>query len=112
MCCLKTIKEILLSDDCNFISNVIYNGWIKYVDKSTGKDTESCILTIDVDKDKFNEINLDNVDYKACIKGLKGIFAPNILSLTPVVPYLNINRADSRFIEGKDVSNIIMDGFN
>lgn len=28
MCCLKTIKEILLSDDCNFISNIIYNGWI------------------------------------------------------------------------------------
>lgn len=112
MCCLKTIKEILISDDCNIINNVVYNGWIKYVDKSTGKDTESCILTIDVDKNKFNEINLDNVDYKACIKGLKGIFAPNILNLTPVVPYLNINRADSRFIEGKEASNIALDGFN
>ena len=112
MCCLRTIKEIFESDDNNNINSIVYNGWLKYIDKSTGKDAESCILTVEVDKEKFNDINLENVDYKSCIKGLKGIFAPNILSLTPVVPYLNINRNDSRFIESKEVSNIKMDGFN
>lgn len=112
MCCLKTIKEIFSSDDLNYVDNVVYNGWIKYIDKSNGKEAESCILTVDVAKEKFNEINLSNVDYKACIKGLKGVFAPNILQLTPVVPLLNINREDSRFIESKEVNNISMDGFN
>lgn len=112
MCTLKTIKEIFISDDCNFIDNIVYNGWIKYIDKSNGKETESCVLTIEVGKEKFKEIDLNNVDYKACIKGLKGIFAPNILNITPVVPYLNINREDSRFIESKEVSNIALDGFN
>lgn len=112
MCCLRTIKEIFASDDKNQVDAVVYNGWLRYIDKSNGKNAESCILTIEVDKAKFNEINLDNVDYKTCIKGLKGMFAPNILSLTPVVPYLNINREDSRFIESKEVENIAMDGFN
>lgn len=112
MCCLKTIKEILLSDDMDYIDNVVYNGWIKYIDKSNGKAAESCILTVDASKEKFNDINLSNVDYKECIKGLKGIFAPNILQITPVVPLLNINRNDSRFIENKEVNNIAMDGFN
>ena len=42
----------------------------------------------------------------------KGIFAPNILTLTPVIPYLNINRDDSRFIESQEVNNITMAGFN
>ena len=112
MCCLRTIKELLSSDDMNYIDVVVYNGWLRYIDKSIGKTAESCILTVEVNKDKFNEINLDNVDYKSCIKGLKGIFAPNILNLTPVVPYLNINRDDSRFIESKEVNNITMDGFN
>lgn len=112
MCCLKTIKEILLSDDKNYIDTIVYNGWLRYIDKSNGKNAESCILTVEVSKEKFNEINLENVDYKACIKGLKGIFAPNILTITPVIPYLNINREDSRFIESKEVSNITMDGFN
>lgn len=112
MCCLRTIKELFVSDNSNYIDAIVYNGWIKYIDKSNGKAAESCILTIEVNKEKFNDINLNNVDYKSCIKGLKGIFAPNILSLTPVVPYLNIDRKDSRFIESKEVKNIAMDGFN
>lgn len=112
MCCLKTINDILNSDDNNSIDNIVYNGWIKYIDKSTGKNAESCIITIETSKEKFLDINIENVDYKECIKGLKGIFAPSILSLTPVVPYMKINREDSRFIENKDAANIELDGFN
>ena len=112
MCCLKTIKEIFSSDDAKVIDSIVYNGWIKYIDKSNGKDAESCIITIETDKQTFMDINIENVDYKECIKGLKGIFAPSILSLTPVVPYMNINREDTRFIESKEVSNIAMDGYN
>ena len=112
MCCLRTIKELFSSDDSNYVDAIVYNGWLRYVDKSTGQNAESCILTVEVSKEKFNDINLENVDYKSCIKGLKGIFAPNILTLAPVVPYLNINRDDKRFIESKEVNNITMDGFN
>ena len=111
MCCLKTINDVN-SDDNNNIDNIVYNGWIKYIDKSTGKNAESCIITIETSKEKFLDINIENVDYKECIKGLKGIFAPSILSLTPVVPYMKINREDSRFIENRDAANIELDGFN
>ena len=112
MCCLKTMNDVLCSDDNNSIDNIVYNGWIKYIDKSTGKNAESCIITIETSKEKFLDINIENVDYKECIKGLKGIFAPSILSLTPVVPYMKIDREDSRFIENKDAANINLDGFN
>ena len=112
MCCLRTIKELFESDDMNYVDNVVYNGWIKYTDKSTGKDAESCIITVETNKTKFSDINLENVDCKECIKGLKGIFAPSILSLTPVNPYRKIDRNDSRFIESKEVANIDVEGFN
>ncbi len=112
MCSLRTIKELFSSADLNYIDTVVYNGWLKYIDKSTGNNAESCILTVEVNKSRFEEINLDNVNYKSCIKGLKGIFAPSALMLTPVVPFLNINRNDKRFIESKEVNNITMDGFN
>lgn len=112
MFCLRTISEVLSSDDSDNIDNIVYNGYIRYVDKSTGKDAESCIITIETTKEKFLNINLDNIVCKECIKGLKGIFAPSILSLTPVTPYMKIDRSDSRFIESKDVSNITLDGFN
>ena len=95
MCCLKTINDILNSDDNKNINNIVYNGWIKYIDKSTGKKAESCMITIEASKEQFLNINIENVDYKECIKGLKGIFAPNILSLTPVVPYMKIMQRNS-----------------
>lgn len=112
MCCLKTINDILKSDDDNNIDNIVYNGWVKYLDKRTGKNAESCVITVETTKETFLDINIENVDYKECIKGLKGMFAPSILSLTPVVPYMKINREDSRFIENHDVANIELDGFN
>ena len=112
MICLKSISDVLHSDDNDSVDKIVYNGWIKYIDKSTGKNAESCIITVETSKEKFFDINIENVDYKECIKGLKGIFAPSILSLTPVVPYMKINREDSRFIENKDVANIELDGFN
>lgn len=112
MCCLKTIKEIFNSDDKDFIDTIVYNGWIKYINKSTGRNAESCILTVQVEKEKFNEIDLDKVEYKACIRGLKGLCSSNLLSLDAVMPYLNIDRNDSRFIDSKEVKEIGIDGFN
>ena len=112
MCCLRTIKELFSSDDMNRIDCIVYNGWLKYIDKSTGQPAESCILTLEVNKDKFSVINLESVEFKSCIRGLKGLFAPNILTVTPVTPYMNINRNDSRFIESKSVEEIAIDGYN
>ena len=112
MCCLKTIKEIFESDELNNVDNVVYNGWLNYIDKKTGQETGGCIITLKVDKDKFANINLDNVDYKACIKGLKGMFITSVLEIEPVIPYMKINREDNRFVENKEVANIDLDGFN
>ena len=112
MCCLRTVSELFSSDDKNYLEAIVYNGWLRYIDRSTGQNAESCVLTVEVDKNQFREINLENVDYKSCIKKLKGLFAPNILTLAPVVPYMNINREDSRFVENKEANNITLDGFN
>lgn len=112
MCCLRTLKEIFSSDELNQIGAIVYNGWVKYIDKSTGQNAESCVITLEVNKEDFNKINLKNVDHKECVKGLKGIFAPSILTLTPVKPILNIDRTDSRFIESKEVANIDSEGYN
>lgn len=45
------------------------------VDPTNGKDFTSCIISVQVSRDTFSEINLDKVDPKACIKDLKGLIA-------------------------------------
>ncbi len=112
MITLRTIKEIFDSDEKGFVESVVFNGWLDYIDKRNGKDSRSCIITLETTKEKFNDINLNRVDCKECIKGLKGIFASSFLNITPVMPYLNIDRNDSRFIESKEVKDIGLDGYN
>ena len=71
-----------------------------------------CVLSVESHAESFLKLNLNNVDYKECIKGLKGIFGSQIANLTPINPIMKINRDDKRFVNDVDVSDILMDGFN
>ena len=55
------------------IEAISFNGWVKAINKATGKEENNCILTIQVKKDEFVEIDLANVDPKTCFKNLKGV---------------------------------------
>lgn len=109
---LKTIHDVFHVTPKSFVDSIAFNGWIKYIDASNGNDTTACILSLKVDRESFSKINLNRVDYKECIKGLRGLFATKLTSLTPVNPVLSINRTDKRFINSKDVSDLLIDGFN
>jgi len=40
------------------------------------------------------KINLAKVDYKECIRSLKGLVAGSLANLAPVKPILDINKED------------------
>lgn len=110
---LKTVRDLFLFINESTLDMVVFNGWVNYIDTSKGKPTTSCIISLEVERKSINEINFLLVnDYKNCIKGLKGIFNPNIKELKPIVPILEINRKDKRFINNVDITSILYDGFN
>lgn len=100
---LRTIHEIYESVYTPYVESVIFNGWVNGVDPTNGKDFTSCIISVQVPREIFMEINLEKVDPKACIKQLRGLIAGPLSQLAPVKPIADINRADRRFIESKDV---------
>lgn len=104
---LRTIHEIFEADTANAIDAVSFNGWIKEINKATGKEENNCILSIQVKKDEFILIDLGNVDPKTCFKKLKGVASSKLSSLTPIQPILQISKTDKRFVEGYDVVNNI-----
>ncbi len=109
---LRTIHEIFEADSVNAIEAVSFNGWVKSINKATGKDENNCILTIQVKKDEFLEINLSRIDPKTSFKNLKGVASSKLSSLTPVQPILQIIRTDKRFVEGYDVADTIDNSTN
>lgn len=110
---LQTLNYVFsLDGPHNFIDSVVLNGKIKTIDKSTGKDIEPYILSINIAKKDFVELNLSAIDSKAWFKSAKGISASTFADVTPVAPIISMSHDDSRFIEGYNVADTLDDSIN
>lgn len=109
---LRTMYELLQSDEAQALDAVVFNGWVNSIDKATGKEVNACVLTIQTNKSEFLEINLGQVDPKACFKKLKGISASKLTALSPVRPILQLNKEDKRFIQPQNVMEHLDDSAN
>ena len=58
------------------------------------------------------EINLANVEPKACFKRLKGIGSSRLYRLTAIAPIMKMNRSDKRFITSYAVEGSLNDAVN
>lgn len=109
---LRSLYELFNSDVLDAIDSVIFNGLVKAVDKSVGKEVTNCILSIQANKAEFMDINLSGVDPKACFRKLKGVSASKLYSLSAVAPIMKINREDDRFINAYGVADSLDDSVN
>ena len=109
---LRTIHELYSSDKIDAIQSIVFNGYVKSIDPATGHEVEPCILTIQVSKDEFNNINLANVEPNVCFKNLKGIGSSKLHSLTAIAPILKIDKEDARFVSSYGVADELDEAVN
>jgi restriction system protein len=102
---LRTIHELLEADVANAIDAVSFNGWVNAINRATGKNENNCILSIQVKKEAFMEVDLRHVEPKTCFKNFKGVGSSKLSGLTPVRPILQIDKTDRRFISHYDVAD-------
>jgi restriction system protein len=91
---------------------VVFNGYVTSIDLAIGREVTGCVFSIQANKEEFEEINLANIDPKACFKKLKGVGSSKLHSLTPVAPILNIDKDDKRFVSSYDVTCELDKGHN
>lgn len=101
---LRSLYELFQADAAGTIDFIVFNGWVNSIDKATGKEVNACILSIQATKSEFMDINLAQVDAKACFKKLKGVSAAKLTALQPVRPILQLNKEDKRFIPAYNVA--------
>ena len=101
---LRSIYEIFAIDLKNEISAISFNGYVTQVNPATGIMERKCILSVQVSKSKFTQINLSQVEPKACFKALKGVSAAKLIDIAPITPILTFNKKDKRFVEGKEIT--------
>jgi restriction system protein len=104
---LRTLHELYIADESEVLKSIVFNGWVQSIDRATGKETHGCILSIQAEREEFLQINLSQVDPRACFRKLKGVASSKLIELTPVRPILSINREDHRFVEGYAVADTL-----
>ena len=109
---LRSLYELFQADAANAIDAIVFNGWVNSIDKATGKEINACVLSVQTSKLEFMDINLAQVDPKACFKKLKGVSAAKLTALQPIRPILQLNREDKRFIGGYSVVETLDDSSN
>lgn len=110
---LRTIYELYTADGYNgTLAAIVFNGWVKSIDKATGLTVNACIASLQVNREEFASLNLSKVDPKACFKGLRGIGSSKMHSLTPIPPILAVSREDKRFISSYDVADNLDESVN
>jgi restriction system protein len=109
---LRTMNELLESDQAAALTSVVFNGFVTATDRGTGNEVTACIISVQASKETLRTINLSKVDPKACFRQLKGVGSSKLHSVTPVAPIINIRRDDERFIESYGVADRLNEGFN
>jgi len=110
--CLRTTHELFSADQFRVLDLVTFNGWVKEVDRGTGKDINPCILSLQATREAFQDIDLARVEPKACFKTLKGVGSTKLHALAPVAPLLQLDTEDDRFVEGRSIANGVTKGTN
>lgn len=100
---LRSLHELFSADTSAVLKSIVFNGWVHSIDRATGAETYGCILSLQANRDEFLEINLSQVDPKACFRRLKGVASSKLSELTPVRPIVMLNKEDHRFVEGYSV---------
>jgi restriction system protein len=109
---LRTAHELIEADTMGVIHAVVINGIVKSIDRGTGKEATACIVSLRVEAAEFEDINLDQVDPKACFKTLKGVGSSKLHGLSPIPPIMSISRTDSRFVAAYQVADGLDEGVN
>lgn len=100
---LRTIYELFEADVVNAIDAISFNGWINVKNRATGKSENNCILSIQVKKNEFAEIDLSQVNPKTCFKHFKGVGSSKLYGITAIQPILQIQKNDKRFVNSQSV---------
>lgn len=102
--CLRAAFLVARSDCGNWFDSVAVNAMQSWFDEATGKPMTGVIASLQAQKVEVIQLNLTQVDPKACFRYLKGIATPSVERIAPIRPIFVINTDDNRIVENRDVS--------
>ncbi len=100
---IRSLAEILHYDVKNYIKYICFNGKINDRSPITGQIEEKYILSINVNREQIESLNLEFIDPKECFKHLKGVSASKLYEQTEIQPIITPSFNDKRFVKARNI---------
>ncbi len=100
---LRTIHELLSTDEFLHIDVVVFSGFVNTVDPATGRNIKPYLVSLRTTRERFCEIDLHRIEKKACLRNLGAHVSAQPSELQPVKPVIEFEMVDRRFVEGSDM---------
>jgi restriction system protein len=100
---LRTIHEVLESDQGEHVHVVTFNGFVHTIDPTTGRDIRPCLISVRTTRERFEELDLSRVEKRTCLRNLGAQVSPRPDERIAVKPLVEFNMIDKRFVPGSDV---------
>ncbi|BAL86015.1 putative restriction endonuclease [Actinoplanes missouriensis 431] len=103
---LRTIAEAFDATAPDLVAGVVFNGYVSTKDKATGRAIRPLLISIDAERDRFAEIELDEpeLDPVLCLRShLNAIVSPHPYDLEAVRPVVSFDLSKYKFVDEMDV---------
>ncbi|MFD7170003.1 restriction endonuclease [Streptomyces violascens] len=100
---LRTVHDLFAADPDGVVRSIALNCHVATIDRATGRAVHPCLITLQTDRDKFDQLVLTQVDPRACLKGLRSLVSPNPYELEPVRPLVTFDLNKFRLMDSMDV---------
>jgi restriction system protein len=100
---LRTIHEIISADQNNSVEVIVFNGFVQTIDRATGKKIQPYLVSVRATKGMFSELDLSQVEKRACLRNLGAQVSPQPSEMIAVKPIVEFDMVDKRFVEQTDV---------
>ncbi|MDQ1295347.1 MAG: restriction system protein [Actinomycetota bacterium] len=99
---LRILAELFLALPPELVHSIVFNGHVSATDEATGHPTQPVILSLIASRDKFEDLNLDEVQPRKCLHHLNAIVSPHPFDLEPVRPVWTFDPTRYKFVGDRD----------
>lgn len=96
---LRTIHEVFEADQAGHIEVIAFSGFVNTIDRATGKARRPCLISVQVTKKRFLDVDLSKIDKKACLRNLGAHVSQSPNEMVAVKPVVEFDMVDKRFVE-------------
>ncbi|MFB9929587.1 restriction endonuclease [Amycolatopsis halotolerans] len=101
---LLVLRDTFAAAPTGLVSEVTVNCHLSTTDRATGQAIRPCLLTVSASREKFDELVLDKLEPRQCLRHLNALMSPHPYDVEPVKPIFDPDLTRFRLVDAHSVA--------